>query len=285
MWIFLSFLTAVCESLKDVLSKNNLKKIDEYSAALIIRLSFIFLLPLLFIYKIPHLNSQFFLALLAQTPLAIVTSILYMKTLKSSDISLSIPLLTFSPLFLLLISPLMVKEFPPLLGIVGVLLIVFGAYFLNIQAKHEGLLAPFKILLKEKGARYMLMIAFLWAIGSNLDKIGTINSSPIFWPIALNFCSSVVLTVFCLGRKKALKNLPENLKVFLPVSIITALGFVSQVTALSMAYVSYVVSITRMSVLISIVLGVVIFKEKGFKVRLIGGTIMVSGVFFIAFSK
>jgi uncharacterized membrane protein len=45
--------------------------------------------------------------------------------------------------------------------------------------------------------------------------------------------------------------------------------------------VAYVISIKRTSVIISILFGYLIFKEKGIKERLLGAVIMVIGVLFI----
>ncbi|MFH1833279.1 MAG: EamA family transporter [Candidatus Levyibacteriota bacterium] len=284
IWLLFAFLTALFESLKDILSKHNLKKIDEYSASLAFRLSFVFLLPYLLFSKIPTLNNLFFIALIFAVPINIATAILYMKALKNSDVSLSIPLTAFTPLFLLITSPLIIHEFPSFLGLLGVLLIVFGSYLLNLQERHKGFFVPFKALLKEKGPRFMLLVAFLWSIGSNFDKIGVLNSSPIFWVIAVNFCSTLILIPIVFKRNKnAAITLPKNLSL-LTISLASALSLAFQMTAISLALVSYVISIKRTSILITIILGALVFREKGLKERLIGGIIMIAGIILIAFS-
>ena len=52
---------------------------------------------------------------------------------------------------------------------------------MNITKISDGLLGPFKALLRKKGPKLMLFVAFLFSITSNIDKIGAQNSSPIFW--------------------------------------------------------------------------------------------------------
>ena len=45
--------------------------------------------------------------------------------------------------------------------------------------------------------------------------------------------------------------------------------------------VPYIISVKRMSILFSIIFGYLIFKEKLFSIRLIGGIIMVAGAAMI----
>ncbi|MCZ0904811.1 EamA family transporter, partial [Microcoleus sp. HI-ES] len=73
------------------------------------------------------------------------------------------------------------------------MLIVSGSYLLNIKEKSKGYLAPFKALLDEPGPKLMLIVAFLWSITSNFDKIGVKNSYPIFWLFSLFGTMTVLL--------------------------------------------------------------------------------------------
>ena len=106
MWFLFSVLTAFFESVKDVYSKKSLKKIDEYVVAWSIR---VFALPFLFIpllfTGIPALKDNFWMALLVGGILNVVATVLYMKALKYSDLSICVPMVTFTPVFLLLTSP------------------------------------------------------------------------------------------------------------------------------------------------------------------------------------
>ena len=286
LWFLLSLLSAASESAKDVLSKKSLKKIDEYSASWSLRFfSLIFLVPLLVIVKIPTIGSGFWAALLVSGLLNLVTTVLYMKALKSSDLSVTSPMLAFTPLFLLMTSPLIVGEFPAFLGLIGVLLIVSGSYILNAGERHKGLFAPFKALLKEKGPRLMLAVAFIWSITSNFDKIGVQNSSPIFWTVSVNALIALLLTPLLLYKsKKATTTIQKNLKVLVPIGLFGALIHIFQMTAISMALVTYVSSIKRTSILFSVLSGWVVLKEKGIRERLAGAAVMIAGVVLIAVS-
>jgi uncharacterized membrane protein len=51
--------------------------------------------------------------------------------------------------------------------------------------------------------------------------------------------------------------------------------------AISMTLVAYLISIKRTSAVISVLLGSLIFKEKGLKERILGSILMILGVLFI----
>ena len=124
IWIALALLTAFCESFKDVFSKKGLADIDEYVIAWALRFFALpFLLPILFFIKIPPLGSEFWLALVVGGGLNAICTILYMKAIKQSALSLTVPLVALTPMFLLLTSPFMVGEFPKMNGVIGIILI------------------------------------------------------------------------------------------------------------------------------------------------------------------
>jgi len=286
IWFIFAILTAFFESLKDVFSKKNLKNIDEYIVSLSLRLFALpFLIPLLFFIEIPSLGNQFWIALLIGGSLNVITTILYMKAIKYSDLSITVPMVTFTPLFLLMTSPLIVGEFPNFIGLIGVLLIVFGSYTLNIKQRHEGYFTPFKALLKERGPKLMLLVAFIWSITSNFDKIGVRNSSPIFWVIAINvFITLVIFPIMLYKSQRSIQQISTSYKTLLPIGLFGALTLIFQMTAINLTLVAYVISIKRTSAIMSVLFGYLIFKEKGIKERLLGATIMVIGVLFITLS-
>lgn len=286
LWILLSFLAALCESLKDVFNKRGLKVFDEYIVSWALRFfASLFLLPLLFFIKIPELGTKFWIALAVSGTLNLIATILVVKAIKYSDLSITVPMVTFTPLFLLITSPLIVGEFPTPLGLIGVLLIVFGSYILNIKEIKNGYLAPFKAVLKEKGPKLMLAVAFIWSITSNFDKIGVLNSSSLFWAVAINSFIAVFMFPMLFFAKQNGKGILINLKVLIPIGLFVALTTIFQMIAIKMALVAYVISIKRTSVVMGVLFGCLFFKEKGLKERLLGAVIMILGVLLITLAK
>jgi len=282
-WFIFAVLTAFFESTKDVFSKKGLKYTDEYVVSWSLRFFALpFLIPLLFFIAVPSLNGKFWAALVIGGSLNILTTILYMKAIKYSDLSITVPMVAFTPLFLLATSPLIVGEFPTLAGLIGVFLIVTGSYVLNFKEKYRGYLFPLKALLKEKGPKLMLIVAFLWSITSNIDKIGLQSSSPVFWVIAINVFVTLVLFPIMLYKSQISPDqFKTGLKALFPVGFCSALTLIFQMTAISMALVVYVISIKRTSSVMSVLFGRLIFKEKDTGERLLGTVIMILGIIFI----
>ena len=303
-WLIFAWLTALFESFTDVASKKSLKNVDMYLTAFFIRFSaFLFLIPVLFLviflWGVPTIGPQFWVALLIGGSLNVLTTVLYMKALKHSDLSISVPMLAFTPLFLLVTSPLIVGEFPTTLGLVGIILIVMGSYILNINEFKKGYLAPFKALLQEKGPKLMLIVAFIWSITSNYDKIGAVNSSPIIWVVAVNLFIAISIFPILLTsnkdyfqkkRSSLVKDgsywelIKENKNILLFTGFLSALTIIFQIYAITLTLVAYVIAIKRTSVCFGVIWGHLIFHEKGVKERLTGAIVMVLGVVLIILS-
>lgn len=283
-WLILGIFTAFFEALKDVFGKQNLKKSDEYVVAWSLSFfSVILLIPWVIYTGIPALNTQFWIALLIGGSINAVTALLYIKAIKVSDLSLTVPLVALTPLFMLLTSPLIVGEYPKFFDYIGILLIVIGSYLLNIKEKSQGYLAPFKALVNEPGPKLMLIVAFLWSITSNFDKIGVQNSSPIFWLFSIFGTMSILLLPVLLYKTpnpgtKILKQLP----MLAAMGFLNAIGVLCQMQALTLTLVVQVIAIKRTSVLMGVLFGHFIFKEKDIQQRLLGAGIMILGVFFIS---
>ena len=130
------------------------------------------------------------------------------------------------------------------------------------------------------------MVAVLWSISSNFDKIGALHSSPLFWVVAVNGFIALVLSPMMVYRLKPVFHLIKNHKKVMVLSgIFLSLSNLFQMTAISMALVSYVISIKRTSALWGAILGYIVFKERGLKERIVGAVIMILGVVFISFSS
>lgn len=285
LWVLLAFLAAFFRSLIDVFSKKGLKEMDEYLIAWVWRaFPVLFLLPVVAYTGIPALGKKFWIAILLVGCLGVVTTIFYVKAIKLSDLSLVAPLTSFTPLFLIAMSPLIIGEYPSPIGIAGICLIVAGSYILNIKKATQGLFKPLKALITQKGSRLMLIVAFLWSITSNIDKIGLKDSSPVFWAFALNLILAVFLlpVVLAKSRFEWHRMKPHMFTALLPLGLFSALSILTHMLAISIAIVPYVIAIKRTSVVMSALWGFFMFKERGIKERLLGAVVMVAGVVLIA---
>ena len=283
LWFVFSLLTAISEATKDAISKKGLERMDEYMVAWLVRfMPLPFFLILLLFVDIPPIDTTFWIALVGGGTINVIATIMFVKAIKISPLSLTLPMLTFTPIFLLLTSPIMVGEFPSLIGIAGILLIVLGAYMLNIKDRKRGIFSPFRSLVKERGPLLMLCVAAMWSITSNFDKIGMVHSNLVFWLVSVYAFLSVFLFLIMLCKsKRKLSKLKNNVKIIPLFGIVPAMIGIFQMTALTLTIVPYVISIKRTSSIFGTLYGYFLFREKEIKQRMLGAVIMVMGVLLI----
>jgi drug/metabolite transporter (DMT)-like permease len=278
-WFLLSILSALFDGMKNLYAKKLTKQFDEYllafSTSIIIVLC---LLPIVWFLGIPSIGEKFIFSMLITGIINAITLVLILKAIKLTDISLVAPLFSLSPALLLITSPFIIGEFPSLIGLIGIFCIMLGTYILNFKKKFS--LEPITCILKNDGQKLILIVAILWAISSNFYKIGMENSSPIFFIFLLNVFISILLFPFMLRKARFIK-LRNNWMNIIPLGILSAGTSVFQWIAASMTLIIYALSIKRLSILISVVGGIFLFKEKKSFQRIIATMIILLGIYLI----
>lgn len=213
----------------------------------------------------------------------IIASLMFMKALGMSKLSLIVPLLSFTPLFLILTSNLMLGEFPSVIGITGIILIVLGTYVLNLDGRN--ILSPIKAIFQNKGALLALGAAAIWAVTTSFDKMGVQASSPVtFLLISESLTAAVILLLIWRRPDVRFQTVKKNLWWLFGIGIFSAASLISQMVALQLNLVSYIVALKRTSGLFAVIIGYFAFKERNVKAKLIGAAIMATGVLLISLS-
>lgn len=282
MWVIFAVLNPIVDAARNVFSKKASLNVDSLVVSWVNNLiPLFFFSPVLFFIELKF-NNQFITSLIVSGMINTAAAILYHRAISKGDISVVVPMLSFTPLFLLIMSPIIVGEFPTFKGLIGILLIVFGSYTLNLDFRKEGFLFPLRSLLKNKATRYMLIVAFIWSISANFDKKGIESSSILQYIFFINLFVTIGTTIFSLKKGKLLfaSTRRERKNLFL-VGILTSLGYLFHMIALSMTLVAYVIALKRTAGMITVLLGYFFLKEKNIKERLLGSSIMFLGVLFI----
>lgn len=284
MWYLVAILSGFFMATADALSKRTASRTPALLLAWIREAYALpFLLPLLLIIKIPPLDLTFFLAILACVAMDLVTTFLYMRAIQIAPLSLTVPYLGLTPLFLLLIPTLVLGEKLSLPGIAGVVLVSLGTYVLQIDRLRDGIFKPWVAIFQNRGSFYMLIVAICYAITATLGKLAIQHSSPLFMTIvyftllALGYIPFVLITTR--GKLRPLVAAPFN---YLKIGLAMALMAVAHFTAISHVPVAYMISLKRLSLLFAILYGYFWFKEQKLRERLLGGAFIVLGAFCIA---
>ncbi len=284
-WVVLSLISAFSLATSDALAKKSLQENDEY---LVAWFRLIFTLPLLLFVMlftpVPALDRDFYMAFAIALPLEVVTVILYIKALKLSPLSLTLPFLSLTPFFLILNSYLILGEKVSFLGAAGILLIVVGSYLLNIGEAKKGIFQPFRAIKREKGSVLMICVAFLYSFTSSFGKMAIEHSSPLFFGITYFIALNVAFAPIGLmmGRGGLGVFLREGkFRTLIFPGFFYALMVLTHMTAMKLTKVAYMISVKRASLLIGIFYGYLFFREQDIRSRFAGALLMFIGFLMV----
>ncbi|MBS1258273.1 MAG: hypothetical protein MAG551_01329 [Candidatus Scalindua arabica] len=284
-WFVYAFVCALSLATADALSKKVLDdNADPYVIAWV-RTGYAtpFIAVLIPFIDIPELDRIFFIITFLAVPLDVIAVLLYIRAIKVSPLSLTLPFLSLTPIFLIVTSYIILGEKPDKLGFIGIILVVIGAYLLNVHAINQGFLAPFKAIAKEQGSLLMIVVAFIFSVGACLGKIAVQHSSPEFFSVIYIFLLSLVLfIIISLKSKHFLSKSISRPIPFIFIGLLIAIMIVTHLKAISLIEVSYMVSVKRLSILFGVLYGITLFKETNIKERFLGASVMVSGIILIS---
>ena len=285
LWLPLTLVSAVTLAVSDALTKKALSRHNEYLVMwLRIALALPMLLPLLLLEPIPSPGTGFHRAFFTSLALEVIATFLFMKALKLSPMSLTLPFLSLTPVFLLVIPFLLLGERITAAGAAGILLIAIGSYALNMGKISEGLLAPLRAIRKEQGVLCMIGVAFIYSFTSTLGKQAISTSAPLFFAVTYYAALAAVLAPVALfqGRTELRgKALAPLLRVMLVPAALNAVMVATHMLAMNMTNVAYMISVKRTSLLFGVLFGRFLLHEGGLRERLSGAAIMVAGAALI----
>ena len=284
MWLVFGLLSAFTESLKDLAAKRALGRLDVHAVALANPL---FALPVLLFYCTGagsvSLDGGAIVLLIATSALHVFALTLYFEAIRVSPLSVTLPMIAFTPLFMLLTSPIIAGEAGTLWGGLGVVLIVIGTYLLNLKARSDGWFGPIHALLKERGARLMMGVAAIWSVTGNLDRVALRTVPKQLWVTMLCAAISIELLLVLMGKGR-LRGIftREFIVLGALVGAFNGLSLIFYFEAISLVLVGYVVAIKRLSILLGVLFGFLIYKEESIRDRLLGAVVMLIGVAVIS---
>jgi uncharacterized membrane protein len=284
-WVLLSLISAFTLATSDAFTKKALAKGNEYLVGLFrLLFSLPFLLCLLFFVPVPRLDREFYIAFTFALPLEIAAWVFYIRALKISPLSLTLPFLSLTPVFLIIVSYTILRERVSLQGGIGILCIAAGSYVLHFHKMGKGILEPFRAIIKERGSVLMIFVAFIYSITSPLGKMAIIHSSPLFFGIVYFIVVTIVFAPIALwmGRRE-LKGFitSKQYRGLMFPGLCHAVMVASHMVAISLIQVAYMISLKRTSVLLAVVYGYFLFNEKQMKERFTGALLMFTGFILI----
>jgi uncharacterized membrane protein len=223
---------------------------------------------------VPEVSPSLLPAVLATGTINIIAAYLAFSALRRTDLSLTVPLITFTLVFLAGTSYLVLGELPTGPGMAGILLIVLGAFVIEASPGSHG--PPGRD--RWAGAGTMLLVAFLYSLSLPFDKAVVLASDAVF---------GSALVCLLIGGFFALVALARGSWRRIPAGAALLLGFVlaGETITINLAYtfqiVPYVIAVKRLSILFSVLIGGLVFQEGGLRLRAVGALVMLGGVALI----
>lgn len=290
-WLLLGLASAFFDATKNLYSKQAMATVPPPVVTLVTRLVLVaVLLPTLLWVEVPVLGWGTLTILACSALLALQNSVQFYRAINEGELGLTAPLISFTPIFLLLL-PLLLGEWIPFLhserprpvGAAGVLLIVAGAWVLNLRQGLHKPLAPLWALVGSSGARRMLFVSFVAGLTALLDKAGVQRAPTVVWAVGINVIIASLMGVYVMRQQRAgWQAFVRRPRKLLLAGILEALAVISQYTAMLTAPTSYVIGLKRTSGVFSILYGYWFFGERQLGYRLAGAGLMVLGVVLIS---
>ena len=282
-WLILSLFTALAVAAQDTWVKKYFAHLSPYDMMVYPAL---YSLPLfligMYLSPRPSLDTIYWWCLVISLPLNAVSFLLYMQAIRISPLSLTVPYLAFTPVFMIVTGAIVLGEIPNRFGIVGILITCIGGYVLNIDVGRFNFRDPFIAIIREKGSWLMLIVAFIFSFAAVVGKKGILHSSPLYFTISFFVAFNLTVIIGLLAvRKIHLKTYAADPGKGLVAGVLLFLHAISHGFAISLTKAAYMITIKRLSILFGVIFGAVIFHERNIRVRLAGATLMLSGAALI----
>jgi drug/metabolite transporter (DMT)-like permease len=285
-WLSLTLISAFCIATADALTR---KYLQGYTARELVVVRFgmpgLLLLPLLVVQPMPVLATEFWYWAAALIPLEVAAMLLYSQAIRDTSLSLTLPYLAFTPVFNTLTGYVLLQERVSLSGFTGILLVVFGAWLLNLEhAKGErfDVLAPFRAIVTERGSRLMLITAALYSMTSVLGKGALAYTTPVFFGtlyyVVIGF---TVIVVFSVGASTPVNVLWRKPAPHLAIGLFMGIMVLTHFFAIQHVEVAYMIAVKRTSLLFGILYSVLLFHERARIEHFLAAGLMLAGVFLI----
>lgn len=283
MWILLSLVSGLSDALRDSVVKGLSRSTPQVMIAWSYSLcSLPYFLPFVLLQPPVDLSADFWLLALFLGATHVLGSLGVTYALASSDLSLCVPMVAFTPVFLVVVGPLITGHIPSAHGVAGTLLVALGCYLLNIRDATRGGLAPIRAIFREKGVRMMLLVSLLWSVTSAIDLRAVRTYGLAFWSAAELAAIAALFVPVVIARRGMAATSPASWRGLALIGVLNAFSFGPYLVALSSSHALYVVCVKRSSILFSLVLGRILFNENSLHGRLLGASLMFLGVCVIS---
>jgi len=288
LWVYLALTCAFANATSDALLKRSLTRESEL---LLAWLKLGIAVPPLYLAlwvsaqlpgaELPAPSAAFYRAAGLALPLEVLALVLYTKALRLSPLGLTVPFLSLTPVFLILFAYLIAGQRVSLGGAAGIVLIAAGSYLLNLGAARRGVWVPLLAIAREPGSRLMIVVAAIYALTSSLGKVAITASSPLFFGATYFTALFLAFTPIALGNGGHRRLGRGHVAQALAPGLLYGVMMVTHTLSMALANVAYMIAVKRISLLMAVGYGYLLFHEGHLRDRLAGAGLMFGGLVLI----
>ena len=203
---------------------------------------------------------------------------------RDGDLSLAYPLSQTSMVYVPIWGTWLLGERLSMPGIEGIVLIMFGAYCIQLRSlRSQEVLRPFRSL-GETPVRFALAAGLVYSVGAIIDKTGVTIYPPLQFTWLLVMSMFAIMTANLMRprfRGRILQEWRSSRWLILLSGPIMMGSFLSFRYGLQMAPVSYAVPVRQVSLLIGVLIGVMFLGERYARIRFISAILILGGAVLI----
>jgi len=212
--------------------------------------------------------------------LNVIANLAFLQAVRVSPLSLTIPYLSLTPVFTTLLALPILGEQPGRTQIIGILLVVGGAFWLSSPADGSATPRNFaRALREEPGSLLMILTALCWSLAIPLDKLAVGASSPALHGLIM-MCGITLVGLIVLAARGEVRSLKvDRWGLVTAAIVVTAIGAALNFVALTMVWVGFIETLKRaLGSFLAVVWGRIFFAEEISARKLLAVGLMAIGV-------
>ena len=227
----------------------------------------------------------------ADVALIAIATALYFRAVQQSPLSVTIPMLSFTPVFLLPAGFLLLGEVPTVAQIIGVVLVAGGSILIHGEKQgrqasgetgrglHKRLHALWTALMRDRGSQAMLAVALIYSVTNPLDKKLVEHYGAYLYATIYSAASAVILLGWQLMREPRRLQLTRKAWPWTAAAgVIDAISLLLLFLAFQWTPVASAITVKRSGAIVTVLLGWMFFRETDLVSRLAATCIMILGV-------
>lgn len=278
MGILAALLSALLSATKDIVSKKLSGKVDGTVSTFA---SFLFAIPYYLIviavfwmlgWEDFHVAGGFFFWIVLRSLSDAFAEWFKMHAFEHGDLSVVSALFSLYPIILLLTSPLITGDKLSVGGALSVVVTIIGTIIILYHPRDS------ERRIDPRAVFFALAAAVCFSLNSCFDRLAVQTASPLMSGFVMTLLAGLFILPIMLRKPARFAQLCEFQGPFLQRGFFEISFMVIKLYALTVLPAPYVVGIQRISVLLNVISGKVLFKEERFVQRMIGACLVVAGV-------